>query len=201
MTYLASVCAAGLIHLMHNWVLPPDRSKFLGPQLPSILVAIALLDLIYDNRLLPQGLEVMSVVLQRFCEMVMALILLELGINVIWMPVERLIHLLTKIFLRSTGLASRGFEGFWVGCVTVPLSLVILAFVGHATDHFSLLRNRSFRVKTRVLLNVDASLRYLKRNQRVTGMPLPNYAEKLQQHKDAATRRRRGQDFLRHFHD
>ncbi|KAH8393465.1 hypothetical protein KR200_001337, partial [Drosophila serrata] len=196
MTSLASVCAAGLIHLMHSWVLPPDRPKDPGPQLPSVFVAIALLDLIYDNRVIPQSFEVMSVVFQRICEVAVALILLELGIHIIWKPLERFIHLLTKILLLGTGLVSEGVfwrqENFWVGCVTVPLSLLIVAFAGQASDHFHILRNPSFYVQTTVLLNVDAALRYLKRNHRATGIPLPHYAETLQMYQDAANRRRRG---------
>ncbi|KAH8238948.1 hypothetical protein KR038_009716, partial [Drosophila bunnanda] len=196
MTSLACVCAAGFIHLMHSWALPPERSKVPGPQLPSVFVAIALMDLIYDNRIIPQSFGEISVVLQRICEVAVALILLELGVYAIWKPMERIIHLLTKIFLLGTGLVSEGVfrrkENFWVGCVTVPLSMLIVAFAGQATDHFHFLHNRSFYVQTKVLLNVDAALRYLRRNQRATGMPLPQYAETLQQYKDAAAMCRRG---------
>ncbi|KAH8251239.1 hypothetical protein KR032_004143, partial [Drosophila birchii] len=196
MTSFACVCAAGLIHLMHSWALPTDQSKLPGPQFPTVLVAIALMDLIYDNRFIPQGFEGMSVVLQRIYEVAVALLLLELGIHAIWKPVERIIHLLTKIFVLGTGLVSKEVfwkhEGIFVGCLTFPLSFLIVAFVGQATDHFHLLRNQSFSVRTKVMINAEAALRYLRRNQRATGMPMPQYAETLQQYKETAVRRRRG---------
>ncbi|KAH8279930.1 hypothetical protein KR054_011324, partial [Drosophila jambulina] len=196
MTSLTCVCAAGLIHLMHDWTLTTDPSNVSGPQLPSLFVSFALMDLIYDNRLIPQGLRVMPVVLQRIYELAVTLLLLELGMHVIWKPLERVIHLATKVFLLGMGLVSeevfQRHDNFWLGCVTMPLSLLILAFVGQATDHFHLLRKQSVCVQTKVRLNVDATLRFLRRHQKATGIPMPQYAEKLQRYKDAATRRRRG---------
>lgn len=203
MTSLACVCGAGLIHLMHNWAMPPEDSKTPGPQLPSLFVALAMMDLIYDNCFMPRRLEAMKLVFKRLYELVVSLLLLELGMQILWAPVERLIYLVIKIILRGTGLVSAaGFErngNFWVGCVTVPLSLLILAFAGQATDHFHLLRDRTFWVQTKVELQVEPALKFLNRHHRATGRPLPRFAETLQRHKDAADMRRRGQFFLTHF--
>ncbi|KAH8410171.1 hypothetical protein KR009_007647, partial [Drosophila setifemur] len=158
MTHLACVCIAGMIHWIHKWVSYYEDWKDLVSQLPSILVAIGIMDLIYDNYFIPQAFEFVPDFFKRSYELGVSIFLLEFFMLVVWGTTELILYMVMKIFLLSTGLASEEnftmYEALWVGCVSLPLSLLILAFAGQATDHFNLIHKRGFRDQKIVTLKV-----------------------------------------------
>ncbi|KAH8353256.1 hypothetical protein KR084_009865, partial [Drosophila pseudotakahashii] len=196
MTSLGCVFVAGLFHVMHFVALSSKSSNIPGPQLPSLIVALAAMDLIWDNCFIPRRLHIMPPVLKRIYELAMTFLLLEIAVHVVWKTVEQILSLLIKIILIGTGLVSEynyvQYEKFWVGSVTVPLSFLILAFAGQATDHFHMLHDCLFEVQTKVHLRVDESLKYIKQHPRVAKKKLPNILPTLLRHKDLARKQRRG---------
>ncbi|KAI8038029.1 uncharacterized protein LOC128253460 [Drosophila gunungcola] len=167
MTSLACVFIAGLTHLV-DLLAPSSKNPTIpGPQLPTLIVAIAAMDLIWDNCFIPQRLNVLPTVVKRIYELAVAFLLLEIAIHVLWKTMEQICFLLVKIGLLATGLVSESiyekYEVFWVGSVTVPLALLILAFAGQATDHFHMLHESLIEKRTRVELRADEALKYLEK--------------------------------------
>jgi len=203
MTSLECVLIAGLCHVMHYLAWSSKRSDIPRLQLPSLVVGLAAMDLIWDNCFIPRRLQIMPGVLKRIYELAVAFILLEIAVHVIWKAVENGCFLLIKIILIGTGLVSKynyyKYENYWVGSVTVPLSFLILAFAGHATDHFHLLHDCFFEVQTKVHLRVNESLKYIIQNPRGVKKKLANIVPTLQKHKDLIRKQRRGRTFVSHI--
>ncbi|EDV59165.2 uncharacterized protein Dere_GG10449 [Drosophila erecta] len=183
MTCLECVFAAGLLHL------------------PSLIVALAAMDLIWDNCFVPRALHKMPAGLRRIYEAAVAFLLLEIAVQVFWKTVEQACVMLMRVIMLGTGLDSkinyRRYESYWVASVTVPLSLLILAFAGHATDHFHVFHDGFFHVQLKVQLRWKETLKYITHNPR---RKLSRIVPILEQHKDLARRQRRGRTFVYHFY-
>ncbi|XP_050741654.1 uncharacterized protein LOC108033696 isoform X2 [Drosophila biarmipes] len=89
MTSLECVFVAGLCHVMHYLAWSSKRSDIPRFQLPSLIVGLAAMDLIWDNCFIPRRLQIMPAVLKRVYELAVAFILLEIAVHVIWKAVER----------------------------------------------------------------------------------------------------------------
>ncbi|XP_017069783.2 uncharacterized protein LOC108106974 [Drosophila eugracilis] len=203
MTSLGCVFVAGLFHVMHYMALSSKGSNLSELKLPTVIVSLAAMDIIWDNCFIPRQLNIMPVVLKRIYELAVTFILLEIAVHVVWKEIEHICIPLTRILLIGTGLMSEfnyvKYESYCVGSVTIPLSLLILAFAGHATDHFHILHDCIFANQTKITLRVDESLKYLTKNPRLTKKKLPNIVNILQKHKDLARKQRRGRTFLSQF--
>ncbi|XP_030381180.1 uncharacterized protein LOC115629023 [Scaptodrosophila lebanonensis] len=171
---MASIIAISLAAMMHLvlrvsfYIQPNEKQSAPGPALPTIIVCIALLDIIYDNRILPQRYECMvPKAFKYLCEAGIAIFFLEVGMLIFWATIEYVIYLTSRALLLSLGLVSmqtyNKHETFMVGLFTVPLSLFILAMTGQATDHFHLLQDHYLSVQTLAALRLDNAMKFLRR--------------------------------------
>ncbi|XP_043646068.1 uncharacterized protein LOC122615187 [Drosophila teissieri] len=201
MTSLECVFVAGLLHVVQFLALSSKSPNVSAPQLPSLIVGLAATDLIWDNCFVPRVLYVMPALLRRIYEVAVAFLLLEIAVQAFWKTVEEICVILMTALVPGTGLVSefnyRNYESYWVGSVTVPLSLLILAFAGHATDHFHVFHNGFFHVQRRVELRWKETLKYITRNP---GKKLSRIVPILEKHKDLARRQRRGRTFVGKFY-
>ncbi|XP_039502066.1 uncharacterized protein LOC120458473 isoform X1 [Drosophila santomea] len=193
MTSLECVFVAGLLHVMQFLALYSKCSNIPNiPQIPSLIVGLAAMDLIWDNCFVPRALYVMPSLIRRIYEVAVAYMLLKIAVQGFWKTVEEFCVILMSVIVLGTGLVSkttyRNYESYWVGSLTVPLSLLILAFAGHATDHFHVFHNGIFHVQQRVELRWKETLRYITRNP---GRKLARIVPILEMHKDLARGQRR----------
>ncbi|XP_016985775.1 uncharacterized protein LOC108049182 [Drosophila rhopaloa] len=203
MTHLTCVLIAGLSHLIHYFALSSKGPMIPGPQLPSLIVVVAAMDLIWDNCFIPRRFDILPAVVKRIYELAVAFLLLEIAIDVVWRTMEQMCFLLIKIVLLGTDLVAESsyekYEAFWVGSVTLPLSLLILAYVGQATHHFHMLHNYFFRVQTKVTLQADGALWFLGNSTTATKKKLRHCIPALERHKELVNKQRRGKTFVSQF--
>ncbi|XP_033170456.1 uncharacterized protein LOC117147608 [Drosophila mauritiana] len=156
MTNLKCVFLAGLLHVIKFLAFDSRSPNAPAPKLPSLIVGLAAMDLIWDNNLVPRLLQNSLAVIRRIYEVIVSYLLLGL-VMVIWKTVDNICVILLRILIIGIGHVSESNyennESYWVGTVTVPLSLLILAIAGQATGHFPVLR--------RVQLHWKESLRYI----------------------------------------
>ncbi|XP_017134464.1 uncharacterized protein LOC108150706 [Drosophila elegans] len=193
MTSLACVFIAGLTHLVNLFASSSSNPEIPGPQFPTLIVAIAAMDLIWDNCFIPQRLNVLPAFVKRIYELAVAFLLLEIAIHVLWKTLEQCCFLLVKIWLLATGLVSESsyekYEVYWVGSVTVPLAFLILAFAGQATDHFHMLHDCLIEERTRVQLQADETLKYLEKCPRALKKRVRNCVPALKRRKNLTSNR------------
>ncbi|EDW03052.1 uncharacterized protein LOC6561785 [Drosophila grimshawi] len=143
-----SVFLAGLVHLMIRFIFyitPQSRLGTPGPAISTAIVGVALLDIIYDNRIIPLRFNDMSAGFQYMVETVVAIVLLEFGM-LIWTSIEHSIYLFAKGTLLGLSVVSKPTyyrnENLIIGSFTLPLSLAILIMAAQATDHYQIIRRR-----------------------------------------------------------
>ncbi|XP_064553799.1 uncharacterized protein LOC135439103 [Drosophila montana] len=148
MAAIESVVLAGLLHLIFRFALyitPQSKLQTPGPVLPTAIVFLALLDVIYDNRILPLRFNNMSPGFKYIFETIMAVCLLEMGM-LIWQSIEHSIYLFAKGTLLGLDVVSKQTyykqENLIIGAFTLPLSLAILITAAQATDHYQMFRRR-----------------------------------------------------------
>ncbi|XP_017062446.1 uncharacterized protein LOC108102228 [Drosophila ficusphila] len=201
MTSFLCVCTAGFFHLMNYVALSSKSSGVRGPDFPSLIVAIAAMDLIWDNCFIPRRFEIMPTIVKRIYELAVSFLLLEIAIHVFWKSVEQICFFLIAIILVGTGLVTRyhfeKYESYWVGSVTVPLSLLILSLASQATDHFHMLQDCYYLVHTKVQLRMDNAMKHMVRG---TKKKMTNTEPTPRKHKDLAHKQRRGKSFVSQFH-
>ncbi|XP_032581402.1 uncharacterized protein LOC116802156 [Drosophila sechellia] len=143
MTNLKCVFLAVLLHVIKYLAFDSRSPNAPAPKLPSLIVGLAAMDLIWDNNLVPRLLQNSPAVIRRIYEVIVSYLLLGF-VYVIWKSVDNICAILLRILIIGTGHVSESnyenYESPWVGTVTVPLSLLILAFAGQATGHFPVLR-------------------------------------------------------------
>ncbi|XP_033170750.1 uncharacterized protein LOC117147807 [Drosophila mauritiana] len=156
MTNLKCVFLAGLLHVIKFLAFDSRSPNAPALKLPSLIVGLAAMDLIWDNNLVPRLLQNSAAVIRRIYEVIVSYLLLGL-VMVIWKTVDNICVILLRILIIGIGHVSESNygnnESYWVGTVTVPLSLLILAIAGQATGHFPVLR--------RVQMHWKESLRYI----------------------------------------
>jgi len=96
-----------------------------------------------------------------------------------------------RLIILGTGIVSEtnyeNYESYWVGFLTVPLSLLILAIASQATDLFPVLRGYKMQNVVIVQLQWKGALRYINRNPTKR---LRRIVPILREHRDQARRQR-----------
>lgn len=178
MTNLICVSLAGLLHVIQFLAFYSRSANTPAPKLPSLFVGLAAMDIIWNNCFVPRALQNRTAVIRWIYELIVSHLLLGL-VQVFWKPVDNICVILMRLIILGTGIVSEtnyeNYESYWVGFLTVPLSLLILAIAGQATDHFSVLR--AYKMQ-----NVGALKYPTKRLRRI--VPI------LREHRDQARRQR-----------
>ncbi|KAH8272216.1 hypothetical protein KR018_008495 [Drosophila ironensis] len=193
MTNLMCVCLAGIVRVWQYFVFFDEMNSPYtpGPILPTVLFGISVLDLIYDNDFIPARFRFMPKFFKWIYEFGVSVVLLQIGLQ-IWESAELIIYTTIKYMLCSALSVSvvEKYEYYWLGCFTLPLSYLILALIGHATNHFYLLWAPCTITRTTATLLVNPTLKYLLRNKK-RNVRLPSFAAILQRRMmQAATERR-----------
>ncbi|KAL7740677.1 hypothetical protein ACLKA6_000046 [Drosophila palustris] len=135
-----SVLIASLVHLIFRYCLyitPQSKLKTPGPGMPTVIVFVAVLDIISCNRIIPNSFEDIAEGLKYVVEAVTAIFLLEVSM-LFWVSVEHSIYLLAKQSLLGLELLNRktynAHETQINGAITYPLSVTILAIACQHTD-------------------------------------------------------------------
>ncbi|XP_017850542.1 uncharacterized protein LOC108605349 [Drosophila busckii] len=133
MASIEAVLVAGFVHLFLRFALYIDpRIKLVtpGPEMPTYIAYVALLALIYDNRILPRQFNYMSPIFKCICETAMAIFLLEISVLVFWRSIEHFIYLSVKsvlLYLKIVSLETyANHETLMIGAFTLPLATVLL---------------------------------------------------------------------------
>ncbi|EDX17193.1 uncharacterized protein LOC6725221 [Drosophila simulans] len=150
MTNLKCVFLAGLLHVIKFLAFDSKSPNAPAPKLPSLIVGLAAMDLIWDINLVPRLLQNSPAVIRRLYDVIVSYLLLGLFMG-FWKSVDNICVILLRILIIGTGHVSESnyenYESHWVGTVTVPLSLLILAFAGEATGHFPVLRREEVMIQ------------------------------------------------------
>ncbi|TDG47203.1 hypothetical protein AWZ03_006334 [Drosophila navojoa] len=135
MAAIESVVVAGFVHLVIRFALyvtPQTVLKTPGPATPTFIVCLALMDLIYHSRIIPQRFDDMSTTFKYAFECLTVIFLLELGM-LLWESIEHTIFLVVKGALLSMKVIPKPTyykqQNVIIGAFTLPLSLVIFAAV------------------------------------------------------------------------
>lgn len=159
MTTLVCVCiASALLWINHLTESDAEDIETPGPKLPSVMVTLALMDLIYDNSFVPEKLENMPRCLKWIYEVVLSVFMLDVCLH-FWKATEYILYLLLKIIVLWMGFVSHmtyiEYEYYCQAVMTLPLAFLILSFAGHATDHFHLVRGKYLGIKPRAAIQED----------------------------------------------
>lgn len=130
---MASVEAIVVTVFLHLILRFPLHISFevqsVGPRAASVIVDIAILLLIYNNRVLPIRFSDHSIQVKCFIESFLATCILELC-KVVWTSFEILIAVIVSAILLGFDIISRKTmsenETLIIGSFTMPLSLMIL---------------------------------------------------------------------------
>lgn len=145
MTSWECVYLAGLLRVIQSLAFYSRSSNNPAPQLPSLIVGLAAMDLIWDTCFVPQALHNLPALIRRMYEVLVSYLLLGIAVQVIWKSVDFICVILMRVIMLGNGLVSEidynNYESYWVGMVTVPLSLLILSLAGHGIDYFHMLHN------------------------------------------------------------
>ncbi|EDW63558.1 uncharacterized protein [Drosophila virilis] len=173
MASLESVLVAGLVHLFFRFALyitPQSTLLTPGPTLPTIIVGVAILDLIYDYRIVPLSMYKRARGIKYICECFVAILFLEVGMLIFWQTIEHLVYLIAKMLLLEMDIVSLDYyyrhETFIIGSFTLPISLGILVLVSRITNHFKMLSRRYMSPQTHVYLRLDNTVRFLRHTDR-----------------------------------
>ncbi|XP_020715516.1 uncharacterized protein LOC101458571 [Ceratitis capitata] len=167
MTVTTAIVTAALfqIILRTSFFFEPEKGLCSpAPTLASWIFLIALLDLISDLCLYPVRYMHLPYFCQVMVETIITIFLTEFGAGIVWCTLEKLCWRLIKSLLLIMGMSTTtyaNYETLILGLTTTAISLVILAFVGQATDHFHLIKKKYQRIERKVSLNVEMFWDYL----------------------------------------
>ncbi|KAH8378250.1 hypothetical protein KR093_010442 [Drosophila rubida] len=169
MASLESVLIAGLMHLIFRFALFIDPMKTLsspGPRVPTMIVCAALMDLIYDSRIVPLCLFKIPNAIKIICECLVAMFLLEVGMLIIWQALEFSIYLIvhTVILNFVSGEYYAKHETLIIGTFTFPVAIGILLMTSKVTHHLHDLYRHYFAPKTNVSLQMARTIEFLGRS-------------------------------------
>lgn len=141
-----------------------------GHALPSIVVCAALLDVIYDIRIVPLGMYMRPRLIKCIAECFVAIFIVEVGMLVFWQSLEHVVFMLAKSLLLGMKLVSPEYyydhEATLIGAFTLPISLIILASVVIYSNHMAKLRARYMAREMQVHLQLDNTVNFLSRSNR-----------------------------------
>ncbi|XP_017482078.1 PREDICTED: uncharacterized protein LOC108371094 [Rhagoletis zephyria] len=167
MTVTTAIVIAGLFQIVLRTSFFFEQEKGLcspAPSLASWIFLISLLDLISDLCLYPVRYMHLPYLCQVIVETIITILLTEFGAIVVWCTLEKLIWRLIKSILLVMGMSTMtyaNYETLILGVTTTSISLVILAFVGQATDHFHMIRKKCQRIERKVALNIEMLWHYV----------------------------------------
>ncbi|XP_065362847.1 uncharacterized protein LOC135956323 [Calliphora vicina] len=124
-----------------------------APTLASWIFLVAFLDILLDICIYPVRYMHLPYICQIVAETIVTILLTEFGLLMVWCTIEKICCKLCKSLLLVIGVTPRfyyNWENYILGTVTTCLSLVILLFVGQATDNFHFMRKRSMRMCRKV---------------------------------------------------
>lgn len=137
MASVEAIAVTTFLHLILRFLLHLScdaQIQTTGPKVASDLVGVAILLVIYNNRVLPLRFIDSSIVVKCFIESSIALSILELCM-VVWTSVELLIALIvSKTLLGFNIISKKTFsqnESLIIGSFTIPLSVIMLFTVYH----------------------------------------------------------------------
>ncbi|KAH8415065.1 hypothetical protein KR215_001834 [Drosophila sulfurigaster] len=169
MASLESVLIAGLLHVIFRFALFVDRMKGFdtpGPRLPTMIICAALMDLIYDCRIVPLRLCRLPNVIKIMCECLVAMLLMEVGILIIWQALEFSIYLI--VHTMSVNIVSEEFyakyETLIIGAFTIPVANGILLMTSKVTHHLQDFYRRYLAPKTNVSLDMENTINFFERS-------------------------------------
>nr|NP_001245538.1 uncharacterized protein Dmel_CG43136 [Drosophila melanogaster]AFH07252.1 uncharacterized protein Dmel_CG43136 [Drosophila melanogaster] len=190
MTNLICVSLAGLLHVIQFLAFYSRSANTPAPKLPSLFVGLAAMDIIWNNCFVPRALQNRTAVIRWIYELIVSYLLLEF-VQMFWKPVDNICVVLMRLIILGTGIVSEtnyeNYESYWVGFLTVPLSLLILAIASQATDLFPVLRGYKMQNVVIVQLQWKGALRYINRNPTKR---LRRIVPILREHRDQARRQR-----------
>jgi len=135
-----SILIASMVHLIFRYSLcatPQSKLKSPGPGLPTVIVFVAVLDIINCNRIIPHCFDNIAAGLKYVVEAITAIFLLEVSM-LFWLSVEHCIYLLAKYSLLGLEIVARktyyAHETQINGAITYPLSMTILVIACQHTD-------------------------------------------------------------------
>ncbi|XP_022209238.2 uncharacterized protein LOC111065401 [Drosophila obscura] len=137
-----SVGLAALLYILYQWIYsrPLNMDK---PQLPSVLVLIAVMDMIAHNVYIHKVLTRSYEPFKFLYEVAFGIFYLDIGMRDIWTGLETQIIVLIQRTLTGLELVSEEnylrHKQYWIGSITLPLSLLILVLAGKSTKHFQLI--------------------------------------------------------------
>ncbi|XP_067636654.1 uncharacterized protein [Eurosta solidaginis] len=161
MTVTTAIVIAGLFQIVLRTSFFFEQEKDLcspAPSLASWIFLIALLDLISDFCLYPVRYMHLPYFCQVIVETIITILLTEFGAIIVWCTLEKLFWRLIKSTLLIMGMSPmtyNNYETLILGLTTTAISLIILAFVGQATDHFHMIRRKYHRIERKVGLNLE----------------------------------------------
>ncbi|XP_060647991.1 uncharacterized protein LOC132785744 [Drosophila nasuta] len=169
MASLESVLIAGLLHVIFHFALLVDRLKGLdtpGPRLPTMIICAALMDLIYDCRIVPLGLSRLPNVIKIMCECLVAMLLMEVGILIIWQALEFSIYLIVHTMALNimSGEFYDKYETLIIGAFTIPVAIAILVLTSKVTHHLQDFYRRYLAPKTNVSLQMENTMNFFERS-------------------------------------
>ncbi|KAH8263449.1 hypothetical protein KR044_009218 [Drosophila immigrans] len=140
MTSMDSVLVASIVHVILRFgfhMTPQSKLQTPGPTLPTVIVFAAVLNIIYENKLLPARFDNVQAGYRYTLEVVTSIVLLE-AVMIFWASTESCAYLLSKHALLRLDIVSRStynqHEQQIIGAVTYPLSLAILVITSQSTD-------------------------------------------------------------------
>ncbi|KAH8415068.1 hypothetical protein KR215_001835 [Drosophila sulfurigaster] len=148
MTSMDSVVVASIVHLIFRYgfnMTPQSKLQTPGPSIPTVIVFVAVLNIIYDNQFIPSRFDNVPAGFRYTLEVVSSIVLME-SVMIFWMSVEHCVFLLSKQTLLGLELVSRStymqHETQIIGGITYPLSVVIFVITSQTTDlHARVLQN------------------------------------------------------------
>ncbi|XP_053948943.1 uncharacterized protein LOC128857281 [Anastrepha ludens] len=167
MTVTTAIVVSGLFQIVLRTSFFFEQEKDLcspAPSLASWIFLIALLDLISDLCLYPVRYMHLPYFCQVMVETILTILLTEFGTLIVWCTLEKLFWRLIKSILLVMGMSAKtyaNYETLILGVTTTAISLMILAFVGQATDHFHLIRKKYHRMQRKVSLNLERFREYI----------------------------------------
>lgn len=163
MTNIVCVCIASALLWINYLTESNDEDiETPGPKLPSVMVTLALMDLIYDNSFVPEKLEGVPRFLKWVYEVIVSVFVMDVGLH-FWKATEYTLYLLLKIIVLWMGYVSHltyiEYEYYCQAVMTLPLAFLVLTFAGHATNHFHLVRGKYLGIKTKPVIQEDGTLK------------------------------------------
>lgn len=161
MTATSAVAVAGLLQIILRTSFFIEQSKDLcspAPALSSWIFLVAFLDILSDTEIYPVRYMHLPYICQFVVETLLAILLTEFGAIIVWCSLERLLCRIVKSTLLIAGLPTCYYfewENYILGGITTLISVLILIYVGQATDHFHIIRRKYVKMEKKLLCNLE----------------------------------------------